>query len=153
MKSIIFLSYLFSLQVFSCNDMESYRAILNDIKSSEIFIDFVEEKEICNNLNVMGYLYRFCSGGDVFVFNYPDISDYVAENCFETKNKVFKAFEKLSDRGESCLSVSITETFNNKVAVVMTPKNRRINNRLIYLYEVLPDKSIKKLDEMALIVE
>lgn len=88
---------------------------------------------------------------------YPDISDYVYENCFgENKkidNKKFKEFEKLSDSGKGCLRVSITETFNNKVVVELTPKNRRINEHLIYLYEILPDKSVKKLEEMVLIVE
>src|SRR5690606_18865786 len=112
MKSIVFLCYFFSLQVFSCNDMESYKAILNDIKSSEIFIDFVEEKEMCSNLKVLGYLYSFCSGGDLFVFYYPDISDYIYKNCFGENtiiHKKFDEFEKLSDNGEACLSVSITE--------------------------------------------
>ncbi|PIQ18028.1 MAG: hypothetical protein COW66_08660 [Flavobacteriaceae bacterium CG18_big_fil_WC_8_21_14_2_50_34_36] len=144
------------MQVFSCNDIDSHRAILNDIKYSQIFIDFVEEKEICTDLTVSGYLYDFCFVGSVFVFDYPDISDYVNENCFGENtpiNKKFKEFEKLSDSDKACLKVYITEVYNNKVAVEITPENWRINERIIYLYEIFPDKSVKKLKEMVLIVE
>lgn len=134
--------------------MATYKAILKDIKSSEIFEDFIEERNICSNLRVSDYLYDFCWGGELFI-DYDDIKSYVRENCYnqkQIKNTKYKELKKLSDKGKFCLSVGITETFNNKVVVELTPENRRISEELYYLYEILPNKSIVRLEEMVLIV-
>ena len=135
--------------------MRTYRTILEDVKSSEIFKDFIEEKNICSNFQVSDYLYGFCLGGDLFV-DYVDINDYVKENCYgrnKIKNSKYEDLSKLSDKGESCFKVSITKTFNNKLVIRLIPENRRISEHLFYLYEILPDKSIVRLEEMVLIVD
>lgn len=153
----MFLFFFLSLQLFSCNNVESYTAILKDIRSSELFINFVEEKDICSNLKVMGYLYNFHTHGDLFIFDYADISEYMYKDFFgenkKNENIKFKVLEKLSSEGKACFRVAISETFNNKIVIELIPENTRINEHLIYLYEVLPDKSIKKLEEFVLIVE
>jgi len=137
--------------------MATYKVILKDIKSSEIFEDFIDEKNICSNFQISDYLYSFCRGGDLFVLmDYDDIKSYVRENCYsgnQIKNTKYVKLKKLSDKGRSCLSVSITETFNNKLVLKLIPKDRRINEHLYYLYEILPDKSIVRLEEMVLIVD
>jgi len=156
MKLIAFLYCFFALQIISCQEMATYKAILKDIKSSEIFEDFIEEKNICSNLQVSDYLYGFCWSGYLFQFDYPDINDYVRENCYnqkQIKNTKYVELKKLSDKGKSCLSVGITETFSNKIVIELTPVNRRISEELYYLYEILPDKSIVRLEEMVLIVD
>lgn len=156
MKTLIFLSYFIVLQAYSCNDTEIYKSILKDIKSSEAFIDYKDNIDRCGGVKVSGYLYSMCFLGSPFVFDYPDISDYLNENCFgenARKGEEYQNLEKLSDIETTCLWVSFSETFNNKIAAEVISTNKNINEELIYLYEILPDKSIIKLEEMVFIVD
>jgi hypothetical protein len=157
MRQLILIIILFAQSCISTNaqSKDDYRKIVDDIKNSKEYKDFVNKREQgCKTLLVSKYKYSICSFGSFF--KNGDIKTFIDNECSEKetfKSKKCNRLKKLSDKGETCFIADFSFKVKDKIAVKIISKNdeRKIGYESLHFLYDLADNQVKRLESIEVI--
>lgn len=138
-------------------DQSIYRLIINDIKNTKEFKDFKSnEEDKCSIFLVTKYEYHLCEFG--IFFKDKSIREIYKKRCDNVDLSTLETekddLDKFSDKGTYCYIVHFSEKTDDKIIVEIIPKKAEGKigyESLYYLYQIIGNNQIKKLENIRVI--